>query len=329
MKTAVISMRLFLPLAIALLLCSAPPVGAAGFEFAAIGDVPYSQTDSSRFPLLRDRVNAEDLAFVLHVGDIKGGSRSCGDAVLESRLRMFSSFRHHFVLLPGDNDWTDCHREKAGAWKPLERLARLRALFFTPPGRVLGGGSLSLVSQAADPARGEFPEHVRWSRGGVVFTALHLVGSKNALAGFPARTREDDAEVARRTAAAIAWMGEGFRVARETDAPALLIALHGNPHFETDQSADPPGPYTGFLRALSEETSAFRRPVLLVHGDSHYFRIDKPLIGPESGRRLDNFTRLEVFGSPHMHWVRVRVDPGDPQVFRFRQEIIPEHARLD
>ena len=322
-------MRPFLLFAIALVLCSPPPVPASGFDFAAIGDVPYSDTDSLRFARLRDRIDAADLAFVLHVGDIKGGSRSCDDAALESRLRMFSRFRHPFLLLPGDNDWTDCHREKAGAWKPLERLARLRALFFTPPGRVLGGGSLALVSQAADPARAEFPEHVRWSREGVVFVGLHLVGSKNALAGFPARTPEDDAEVARRTDAAIAWMREGFRVARETDAPALMIAMHGNPRFETDQAADPPGPYTGFLRALSGVTSAFRKPVLLVHGDTHYFRVDKPLTGPESGRLLDNFTRLEVFGSPHMHWVRVRVDPGDPQVFRFRQEIVPGHARLD
>ncbi len=329
MKSAVTSAPPFLPLAVALLLCSAAQVPAAGFDFAAIGDLPYSETDSLRFPLLRERIDAEDLAFVLHVGDFKGGSRPCADAALESRLRMFSRFRHPVVLLPGDNEWTDCHREKAGSWKPLERLARLRALFFTPPGRVLGGGSLSLVSQAADPARAEFPEHVRWSREGVVFVALHIVGSRNALAGFPARTPEDDAEVARRTGAAIAWMREGFRVARETDAPGLLIAMHGNPHFESDQEADPPGPYTGFLRALSGETSAFRRPVLLVHGDYHYFRLDKPLTGPESGRRLDNFTRLEVFGSPHMHWVRVQVDPGDPQVFRFRQEIVPEHARLD
>ena len=329
MKTAGDSPRPLLRLAVALLLCSAARIPAAGFEFAAIGDVPYSEADSLRFARLQGRIDAEDLAFVLHVGDFKGGGSSCADAALEARLRMFSRFRHPLVLLPGDNEWTDCHRERAGAWKPLERLARLRALFFTPPGRALGGGSLTLVSQAADPARAEFPEHVRWSREGVVFTALHLVGSENALAGFPGRTPEDDAEAARRTGAAIAWMREGFRVARETDAPALLIALHGNPRFETDREADPPGPYTGFLRALSGETSAFRRPVLLVHGDSHYFRVDKPLTGPESGRRLDNFTRLEVFGSPHVHWVRVQVDPGDPQVFRFRQEIVPGHAQLD
>ena len=312
-----------------LLLWGALSAHASGFEFAAIGDVPYGEADSLRFLRLRDRINAEDLAFVLHVGDIKGGSGSCADEVLESRVRLFSTFRHPFLLTPGDNEWTDCHRPGAGFYPPLDRLAKLRVLFFTPPGRVLGGGSLEVVSQAADPAWAEFPENVRWSRGGVVFAALHLVGSHNALAPFPARTPADDAEVERRTEAAVAWMRRAFQAAAESDAAGVLIAIHGNPRFETAQGADPPEPYTGFLRALSAATSAFARPVVLVHGDSHYFRVDKPLLGPASRRRLDNFTRLEVFGSPHVHWVRVQVDAADPQVFRFRQEIVPEHAQID
>ena len=322
-------MRLYLSCAIALVLCAAESRPASAFEFAAIGDLPYSETDSLRFERLRDRINAEDLAFVLHVGDIKGGGSSCDDAALESRVRMFSTFRHPFLLLPGDNEWTDCHREQPGGWEPLERLARLRTLFFSPPGRTLGGGSLPVVSQASDPAYAEFPEHVRWTLGSVVFVGLHLVGSNNAMADFPGRGPENDAEVERRTRAAIAWMEAAFRQARETEAAALLVAMQANPRFETDQRKDPPQVFTGFLRVLARETAAFGRPVVLVHGDSHYFRVDKPLAGPDGGHGLSNFTRLEVFGSPNMHWVRVQVDGDDPQVFRFNQEIIPEHARPD
>ena len=321
--------RAVLRWAVVLLLGGAQPVLADAFEFAAIGDVPYSEADSLRFPRLRDRINAEDLAFVLHVGDIKGGATSCADEALESRLHLFSTFEHPFVLTPGDNDWTDCHRPGAGFHAPLERLAKLRALFFAPPGNVLGGGSLAVVSQAADPAWAEFPENVRWSRGAVVFATLHLVGSRNALAPFPDRTPADDAEVTRRTGAALAWMRQAFRAAAESDAAGVIIAIHANPRFDRHQGADPPEPYTGFIEALAAEVSAFAGPVVLVHGDSHYFRVDKPLLGPSSGRRLDNFTRLEVFGAPQVHWVRVRVDAADPQVFRFRQEIIQEHAQLD
>jgi hypothetical protein len=37
---------------------------------------------------------------------------------------------------------------------------------------------------------------------------------------------------------------------------------------------------------------------------------------------VENFTRLETFGHPDAHWVRVVLDPADPQVFSFRQEIV-------
>lgn len=42
-------------------------------------------------------------------------------------------------------------------------------------------------------------------------------------------------------------------------------------------------------------TIAFGKPVAYVHGDSHYFRIDKPLLDANGIRAL-NFTRVETFG---------------------------------
>ena len=67
MKSAVTFARPFLPLAVALLPFSTAPVPAAGFEFAAIGDLPYSETDSLRFPLLRERIDALGLTVDLEV----------------------------------------------------------------------------------------------------------------------------------------------------------------------------------------------------------------------------------------------------------------------
>lgn len=31
---------------------------------------------------------------------------------------------------------------------------------------------------------------------------------------------------------------------------------------------------------------------------------------------------METFGSPDVHWVRATVDPRDPKVFTFTQELI-------
>ena len=45
------------------------------FAFALIADMPYSPTDSVRFGRLVEEINrAEGLEWVIHVGDIKGGS---------------------------------------------------------------------------------------------------------------------------------------------------------------------------------------------------------------------------------------------------------------
>jgi hypothetical protein len=69
----------------------------------------------------------------------------------------------------------------------------------------------------------------------------------------------------------------------------------------------------------------------LVHGDSHFFRIDKPLPPRVPGApvlpSLENFTRVETFGTPNHHWLQVTVDPNNPNVFSFQQRIVPANTR--
>ncbi len=96
--------------------------------------------------------------------------------------------------------------------------------------------------------------------------------------------------------------------------------------FEED-IAEPSG-FTEFREALRQETIAFGKPVVLVHGDSHYFRIDKPLYAEEGSEdnRVLNFTRVETFGDADVHWVRATVDTRDDEVFSFEPEIVEENA---
>ena len=81
----------------------------------------------------------------------------------------------------------------------------------------------------------------------------------------------------------------------------------------------------GMLSALIMETLAFRKPVVYVHGDTHIFRIDKPLVGSTSRRIIENFTRVATFGHPDTHWIGATTDLNDPNVFRFRQEIVKDN----
>jgi hypothetical protein len=92
------------------------------------------------------------------------------------------------------------------------------------------------------------------------------------------------------------------------------------------------GGFHDILSKLRDETISFRKPVVLVHGDSHYFMIDKPLLDAD-GRRVENFTRVETFGdhtfSAHpewdtndVHWVKALVDPQSRDVFAFRPQVV-------
>jgi hypothetical protein len=54
------------------------------------------------------------------------------DAVFQNRLDLFNRFTAPFIFVPGDNEWTDCHRANNGGFDPLERLDRLRMM---PHGR--------------------------------------------------------------------------------------------------------------------------------------------------------------------------------------------------
>ena len=290
------------------------------FSFALIGDMPYSEEATDQFDHLIRQVNEDEyVRWVLHVGDIKSGGTSCSDSYFQSRLDQFQQFQRSFILIPGDNEWTDCHREAAGSFEPLERLEKFRSLFYPVPGLSLGNPEKTLVTQASSPGFGAYPEHVRWEEQGVVFMGLHILGSSNAMADFPGRSEADDREALERMEAAIAWMVEGFEHAHAMDSPGLFLMIHANPGFEnrSEQSV-----YHDFLDALERETIRFGRPVLLAHGDSHYFRIDKPLVQTGSGGRIDNFTRVETFGAGDVHWLKVTVDPADQNVFMIEQRIV-------
>jgi hypothetical protein len=290
--------------------------GNGQFTFALIGDVQYGPEGEEKFPALLADINADrTLSFVVHDGDFKNGSSLCSDAVFDNRLESFNQFAAPLIYVPGDNEWTDCHRVNNGAYDPLERLAHLRELFF-PTDQSLGQRTLTLERQSNDPAFALYRENVRWVKHDILFVGLHIVGSNNNLGRTPAA----DAEYAARNAANLAWLHESFALATERRYRAVMLIIQANPNFEGT-----PAQRTGFndfLTALEADTLAFDGPVVLVHGDSHYFRIDKPLVAGATRRRIERFTRVETFGETDNHWLHVTVAPTNPNVFVFDQRIV-------
>jgi hypothetical protein len=305
----------------------APAQEPQDFTFGLFGDLAYSPAQE---PLL-DNVLADldrvRLAFVVHVGDL-GSPRagSCTDELWARRLAQFRASAHPLIYTPGDNEWTDCHdKQGAPGGDPLERLAKLRAVFFAGE-QSFGqrGIPLARQSRSADATLAKYRENARWDLGGITFVTLHVTGSNNGLG----RTPEGDAEFAERNAADLAWLREGFEHAKAVNSRAVMILQQANmfpefPPFPGGAKPESSG-FTELRTALAKEAVAFGKSVVLVNGDSHYFRVDKPymrLRKPDEPA-IENVTRVETFGAPHHHWVHVTVDAADPNVFTFRPRIV-------
>jgi hypothetical protein len=325
--------------------------GKERYAIGLWGDLPYSDVQALvGVPNLIADMNRQDLAFTIHDGDFKAGSgtpgsvtpTTCSDALYVQALGFLDALRAPAMLVPGDNDWTDCDRPANGGFSSRERLDHERKVWFATP-YSLGQRRLRQEVQTAAlclGVNGATPcvENRRWTYGDVTYVTLNVQGSCNNLCD----TAPDAAEWAARNLANIAWLRESFRFAAARQSAAVMIISQGNPGWDlTDGTRAPlrdprtlaetdgqPDGFQDYLVALRSEVVAFRKPVAYVHGDSHYHRVDKPLLDAQ-GRRVENFTRVETFGDNQangtndVNWLKVTVDPRSREVFSYQAQMVP------
>ena len=294
-------------------------------EFALFGDNPYRPESVPRVEALVNDVNRRGgLEWVIHVGDTKGGGQPCTDEFLRGRFDLYQRFSLPFVFTPGDNDWFDCVGEAAGGRDEYERLEYLRSLYYPDPRRTTGGRTMEVRTQSSDSDYPEFVENVLWVHGDVVYATVHLIGL--------GRQPTDPEVAARRMNAATAWISTVFAVAREVGGVGVFMATQADPWIvwglpvltrqRCETCLEPRPGLEALYPLLVQESTAFSGQFVLAVGDTHIFRVDKPLYR-DDGTLVGNFTRVETFGDPSVHWVRVTVDPRERSVFSFHQEMIP------
>lgn len=281
---------------------------AATLTFAAIGDVPYGPPEE--LSALAARLNRQPIAFTLHLGDIKTGTSRCSDDVYLKVRALFDEFERPLIYTPGDNEWTDCHRLLAGGYDPLERLDKIRSLFFATTDSH-GKQKLSLLSQRSDGRHLRFVENLRWTQGRISFATLHLVGSNNNWQPeLPSVS-----EFAAREAANLAWLRDTFAAAKARNDVAVVLAMQADTFLVTPGTASG---FTRWLHALADEAARWGKPVLLLQGDSHQFRADHPLLDA-TGKPLPQVLRVVVPGERHPDAVLIDIDEMQPtQPFRIR-----------
>jgi len=340
------------------------PVGSPFVPDSPNGPNPGDPRQIEATPAFIDAVNRDPrVELVVHVGDIHSGSGYCTLEYNQRILDLWSDYKDPLVFVPGDNEWADCHKSKQGggvknaagdyvdyaAGHPVANLALVRSMFFPHAGETLGRHRRDVTSQAqafdpAHPSDAEYVENVYWVQSQVLFVTLNIPGGSNndddlwnAAAFGATKTAPQLQDQAQRTAADLRWLEAAFAVAKARGLKAVVIV---------DQAdmwdLDGTGPaithvanYEPFIAKTAELTQDFKKPVLMINGDSHRYRSDNPLVDnapcvvetgvgtatapcadddydnhPYYPDGVTNFHRLIVHGSLFpLEYTRLTIDP--------------------
>lgn len=297
-------MRRVLFVVLAFLTAAVQPAAAAEFSFVGLGDMPYRvPADHEPFRRLITRINQEKPVFSIHVGDTKGGSTPCTRDAYTIIRNDLITFEQPLFYTPGDNEWTDCHRYRAGDFDPLTRLAMVREIFFAEA-QSLGKSAMAYERQADRSSHVQMVENALWRHSDVLFATVHVVGPNNG-------RKRSKSEYRARDEANADWIDHAFSEAMRMQARAAVIAFHADLwHKGSDKGI------RKTLQRLARGAKAFAKPVLLINGDVHRHTIDQPLIG-EDGAVLNNVTRLRVMGKSDLRAVKVTVAAPSQPAFRY------------
>jgi hypothetical protein len=193
--------------------------------------------------------------------------------------------------------------------------------------QALGGRAEPLLSQGNVPGYEALPENQAWVESRVVFTTLHVVGSRNNLAPWFGDNATDEfeddpgrrlAEVEERTQAASDWVDHAFDLASFPNSKGVVLFMQAD-----TWPGDASDGFSAILQRIAERALSFGKPVLVVQGDSHSYLVDQPLLEGDPAHGIDvsvpNLTRLVVQGSTTSEWLKLRVDPKAESLFAWER----------
>jgi hypothetical protein len=288
---------------------------------AVYGDSPYGTADSdvaqfNATATFIGTINSDpDVSLVMHIGDIHSGKQKCTEAYDRAIYQKWLAFNDPLVYTPGDNEWTDCHKNNQGggvwdpiagiinfkydspgvltdfaAGNPVANLLLIRSTFFPTPGSTLGQSPLTVDSQALDfdpnhPTDRNYVENVMWEQSNVLFVTVNLPGGSNndddiwydtSPSSIPAKSPDQQQEAVERTGADLRWLDAAFTRANRDKVAAVVIGAQAD-MWDPEKPPAHQANYEPFVTKISDSAKAFGKPVIMFNGDSHEYRSDDPL----------------------------------------------------
>lgn len=313
------------------------------YSIALIGDMPYDSAGQAQTPNVINAINASAVSLTMFDGDtMSGKGDQCTDANY-SRIKtdFFDKFNKPIFYSIGDNEWVDCDRALKGSFDPLTRLALVRSSYFqNANGSYIYLGKPNASLQVLHDST--YPEMQMFTYKKITYIVPHIPGSaNNAAVTAPYKTYNDlatdgdNAEYTARDAANVAWIQKGFDKAIADGSNGVIVTVQANMDWE-GYLAGLSSPNTEFTAAYDKDklalltgTLKFKKPVLLQNGDEHWYQVDMPmnetagkLVQKDKGSLVENFTRIQTFGSGFNHWVELSIDPKNPNLWSFITHIV-------
>lgn len=272
------------------------PAATPSTRFVVMGDMPYTDAEYALLEqpdgAIAKAIKALNPPVLIHLGDFKKGRLSCDDERYKDHYRQIAYLNpHRIVYTPGDNDWTDCDRFTFFTrHDELERLTYLRQLFFHQDPYQLTKDITGLVRQDG------FIENAQWQMGSVVFATLHIPGTNNGRKEIlRSDTRDALNEADYRDQSNEKWLNQLFTATES--AQAAVIVFHADifefdytkPVCTLENRMECDG-YRMIRDLIKSKAAQFKKPVLVVHGDTPAYCLHQPY--PE----IPNLWRLNTSG---------------------------------
>ncbi len=272
-------------------------------NFAVIGDMPYSEKEAALLTppsgAIYQQLQVTLPEVLIHVGDFKPGGQACTNAnLLASREQLLNLYPHRLVYTPGDNDWTDCDRDKLQTrFDELERLRFLKKHFFAGKGLELSRDIQGLVRQNG------VEENARWQINQLLFTTLHIPGSANGRIEVLKSDFDQTLLAAnQRDKNNLTWLNQAFQVAE--NSAAIVVAFQADIYhprnlkyniacsFEQRSKCDA---FKLIREHITQLAKAYKKPVLVVHGDTYETCFDQP-----KQKTVSNLWRINALGDKNL-----------------------------
>jgi hypothetical protein len=198
-------------------------------QFAIIGHSFMQSGGEARLKRALAATVDASLAFVVATG-IKGAAEACSDKLYIRRRELFDDARRPMIVAPAASDWSEC-KNSAGRSNAIERLNRLRELFYAEPAS-LGTRKLALTRLSASPKFRSYAENAHWEVGNVLYATVNLPANNNHYRPEAGRNSEfEDRLVANRV-----WLNRLFALARRDKVDALVLFSEGDVKALTQQT---------------------------------------------------------------------------------------------